>query len=94
MSKLTLQKIKASKRFYVRTYRKLGSALLLSVIFNIAIAAGLVYVYLNIPERDYYATFGEVPPVKLTALDTPNYSSRALLSDDRKYDSNKRVIPK
>lgn len=94
MSKLTLQKIKASKRFYVRTYRKLGSVLMLSVFLNIAIAAAIIYVYLNLPERDYYATYGEIPPIKLTALDTPNYSSKALLSDDRKYDSNKRVIPK
>lgn len=94
MSKLTLQKIKASKRFYVRTYRKLGSFLLFSVVFNIVLGVAVTYMYINIPERDYYATYGEIPPIELTALDTPNFSSRALLSDDRKYESDKREIPK
>ena len=94
MSKKAWNNIKNSKRFYVRTYRKLGSMLLFSATLNVCLGLGIYHVYFNLPERDFYATFGEVPPVKLTAMEEPNYSSVPLLADDIHYDSEKRVIPK
>lgn len=93
MSKLVWQRIKLSKRFYVRTYRKLGGVLLSSVIVNLLLGFAIIYVKSKMPEPDYYSTYGEVPPVKLTALDGPNYSSQALLPDDRQYDDNQKQIP-
>lgn len=94
MTKIVWQNIKSSKRFYVRTYRKLGSVLAVSVVVNILLGVGIVYVKARMPEADYYATYGDVPPVKLTVLDKPNYSSKALLSDDRRYDDVQRELPK
>ncbi len=93
MSKLTWKSIKSSKKFYVRTYRKLGSVLLGSVILNVILGICVAYVFFSMPTPDFYATYGEIPPIKLFAMDSPNYSSTPLLPDDRKYESNNRTIP-
>ena len=93
MSRAIWQRIRNSKRFYVRTYRKAGSILLFSVIINVMLGICVAYVYLNIPERDYYATYGEIPPIKLFAMNSPNLSSTPLLPDDRQYDNDSRKIP-
>ena len=60
---------------------------------NVLLGLGLIYVYLEQPERDYYATFGETPPVPLVALDKPNESSMPLLADENQQDSDVKNVP-
>lgn len=93
MSRGTWQRIKNSKRFYVRTYRKLGSIILGSVFFNVLLGLAVTYEFLTMPEPDFYATYGEIPPIKLFVMNTPNYSSTPLLPDDRQYETDNRTIP-
>ena len=93
MSRRTWDLIKHSKRFYVRVYRRTSTTLLASVILNVGLGIGIWHVYSHIPEPDFYATFGETPPVPLVALDAPNYSSVPLLPNDPHQDSNVRTIP-
>lgn len=85
--------IKHSKQFYVKTYRGTETAIVFSIMINLCLAVGLFYSYSIRPEPDYYATFGETPPVPLIAMDTPNYSSHPLLADDSNQDSDVREIP-
>ncbi len=93
MTKAVWQHIKNSKRFYVRTYRNIGSMLLVSVIINVLLGVFVAFVYFELPEPDFYATYGEIPPIKLFAMNSPNYSSTPLLPDDRQYESDERQIP-
>lgn len=93
MSKATWQRIKNSKRFYVRTYRNIGSVLLVSVFFNVLLGLSVSYVYFSMPEPEFYATYGEIPPIKLFEMSSPNYSSTPLLPDDRQYENDNRKIP-
>lgn len=93
MSRVTWQKIKNSKRFYVRTYRKLGSIVLGSVILNVLLSMYAAYEFFSMPEPDFYATYGEIPPIKLSVMSSPNYSSTPLLPEDRQYESSIRKIP-
>jgi intracellular multiplication protein IcmM len=93
MSRRTWDLIKRSKRFYVRVYRRISSFLLVSVLLNVFLGVGICYLSTHVPEPDYYATFGEVPPVLLNPMDTPNYSSNPLLSNDPQQESTERPIP-
>lgn len=85
--------IKQSKRFYVNTYRRAGSALLLSVVFNLLLGFALYYLYFSQPEHDFYATSGVTPPVQLTPMDSPNNTSVPLLPTETESDNNTKVIP-
>ena len=95
MRREALRLIISSKRFYVNTFRFAGTALLISLALNILFGLGLFYVYLNVPERRFYATNGVVPPVELTAMDAPNETSVPLLAahpvDNQ---TNSKAIPK
>lgn len=93
MSRGSWNKIKKSKFFYVMIYRRL---LLLIIIFqtiNVILFLGVGYVYLNRPERMYYATSGITLPIMLSPLDRPNYSSEPLLPPDPVLtESNKTML--
>lgn len=93
MSRKVWNLIKHSKRFYVRAYRKTGTVLLASVIINVFLGLAIFHVYINLPEHDFYSTYGETPPVQLIAMSEPNYSSVPLLSGDTNQDSDVRDIP-
>lgn len=93
MSRRTWDLIKHSKRFYVRVYRRSNNILLSSTLLNVLLGVGIWHTYSHIPDPDFYATFGETPPVLLTAMNTPNYSSAPLLPNDPNQDSNVRTIP-
>lgn len=83
-----------SKRFYVRTFRFAESALIVMIGVNIFLGLATLYVYTRIPERHYYATNGEVPPMELTALNAPNETSVPLLAADPVVDDAKKIMPK
>ena len=93
MSRETWNLIKQSKRFYVATYRRLGTMLVLSVVLNLALGCGIYYTYFNLPEAEFYATSGIVPPVLLTSMDIPNNTSVALLAPDPEIENNVKKIP-
>ena len=93
MTVKTWNLIKHSKNFYVKAYRRAETVIVLSIMLNVLLGLGLIYVYLEQPERDYYATFGETPPVPLVALDKPNESSMPLLADENQQDSDVKNVP-
>ncbi|KTD19362.1 Component of the Dot/Icm secretion system. inner membrane protein [Legionella lansingensis] len=93
MTRGTWDTIKSSKGFYVRTYRKGIKWVIVSLTINLFLTLAIYYVHFNEPERDYYATSGITPPVKLTPLDKPNYSSTPLLEPDPVNEDETRVIP-
>lgn len=93
MSRETWSLIKQSKRFYVNTYRRAGSALFVSVAINLFLGFAVYYIYFNRPEPDFYATSGITPPIMLTAMDAANETSVALLAPDPDDESDIKVIP-
>lgn len=93
MSRGTWSLIKQSKRFYVNTFRRAGSALFVSVIINLSLGVAIYYVYFSQPEHDFYATSGVTPPIMLTAMDVPNETSVALLANDPDDQDDTKVIP-
>ena len=93
MSRETWRLVQQSKRFYVNTFRRTGSALIISVLGNLSLAMAMYYVYLNQPEHDFYATSGVTSPILLTPMDVPNNTSVALLASDPENENDIRVIP-
>lgn len=95
MGRVKWQEIKRSKLFYVNTYRRVSSVLLVSIGLNAILGTVLYFVYINQPGRDFYATNGITSPEKLTPLLEPNYASEALLAPDREDSTYKqKVIPR
>ena len=93
MSRGTWTLVKNNKNFNVHVYRRglvlLGISLLLSCFTGLL----MFYIYVNRAERDYYATSGITPPVKLNALSAPNASSTALLDPDPPTGNTQMLIP-
>jgi intracellular multiplication protein IcmM len=85
--------IKNSKSFDVNIYRRGLLALIISLGLSCIFGILLFYIYLSQPERDYYATNGVTPPVKLTAMATANFSPQALLDPDPPTELEDRLIP-
>ena len=94
MSREAWHAIKRSKRFYVGTYRRAGSAIVISAILNLVLELAIYHVYLNESESDFYATSGVTPPIPLTPMDSPNYTAYALLGSDSATSNDIKVIPK
>lgn len=92
MSRRTWSLIKQSKRFYVRLYRRTINLLLVSVTLNVLLGLGIWQWHPDRPDSDFYATFGETPPVLLKAMETPNYQSVPLLPNDPSQDSDERTV--
>ncbi len=93
MSRESWNLIKHSKRFYVSTYRKAGSALVISILINLMLGLAVYYTYFTRPEPDFYATSGMTPPIQLTYMDERNNTSVPLLASDQDDDYNNKVIP-
>ena len=53
--------------------------LAVSLILNGVLLFGIYSKLISLPATIFYSTNGVTPPVKLTALSEPNYSSTALL---------------
>jgi len=93
MSKNNWNLIKQSKGFYINTYRKTSHVLLFSVFLNLIFVFSIYYVYFNQSENDFYATSGITSPIKLTALESRNNTSTALLANDPENELENKVIP-
>lgn len=93
MSRETWRLLKQSKRFYVGTYRRAGSALILSVAMNVLLGIAIYYIYYSEPEHTFYATNGVTAPELLTAMTSPNTTSVPLLANDPDNDNEIKVMP-
>ena len=93
MSRGTWDIIKQSKHFYVNTYRRTESMLLLSITINLIIGFAIGYQYLGRPEHDFYSTNGVTAPMLLTPMDSANSTSVALLASESNSETNIKVIP-
>lgn len=82
MSRAAWHAKKDSKGFYLTLYRKSVKFLLVSLGSNVALSYLAVHMFFIRPEPIYFSTNGATPPVQLTALDTANESSVALLPED------------
>ena len=93
MSRETWALIKRNKNFNVHVYRRGLLLLILSLILSCIFGLLMFHIYINQPERDFYATSGITPPIKLSPLLARNESSKALLDPDPPTDDVQRVIP-
>ena len=93
MSRETWALIKHSKRFYIQTYRRAGTALFVSAIINLCLGGAIYYAYFSEPGHDFYATNGITKPEQLTPMDSPNNTSVALLANDDNDNDDVKVIP-
>jgi len=93
MSRDAWDRIKRSKSFYVNSYRKVITALLVLVLINCLLLLATIYFYFNQPPTKYYASNGITAPILLKPLGQPNYTNEALLAPDIVEDNNTRLIP-
>lgn len=93
MSRETWNIIRNSKSFYIQTYRRAGKYLIVSGCINLLLCLIIYYLHFHQPVRDFYATSGITPPIKLNPLKTPNYSGTALLDPDPTNNDDVKVIP-
>ncbi|MCL9683309.1 type IVB secretion system protein IcmM/DotJ [Legionella maioricensis] len=93
MSRETWALIKNKKNFNVHIYRRGLLLVIISLLLSVIIGLLMFYFYVNQPERDYYATSGITPPIKLKSMLAPNASPNALLPPDPPTDDVQRVIP-
>lgn len=93
MNRETWYIIRNSKSFNVNVYRRGLVALIISLLLSTILGVCIFYKYVSKPERDYYATSGETPPVKLKSMSTPNMSSTALLDPDPQSGVEDKEIP-
>ena len=68
--------------FYIYNYRRLIKGLWFSLILNVILFTLISYIYFSEAQPNYYSTNGATNPEILRSMNTPNYSSQALLPDD------------
>ncbi len=93
MSRQLWRGVIESKFFYVYTYRRAGTILLVSSFINVLLLLLVMYVHYTAPDRSYYAASGITPIVELTPLLTPNASSEPLLANDVEEEIKVKPIP-
>lgn len=85
--------IRNAKGFYIHLYRKIARWVIVSLCINLFVILVTGYIYFNAKQPDAYATNGITAPIKLTPLNSPNYSDQYLLSPDLQTEDETRVIP-
>ncbi|WP_133136893.1 type IVB secretion system protein IcmM/DotJ [Legionella rowbothamii] len=85
--------IKKNKSFNVNVFRRGLISVIVSLGLSCILGLLMFYVYLAEPERDFYATSGVTPPIKLAPMLAPNMSSQALLPPDPPTDEEEKLIP-
>lgn len=93
MSHDTWVLIKNNKNFNVNVYRRALTLLIASLFLSAILGVLMFFIYINQPERAYYATSGIAPPVELQSRATPNDSSTALLPVDPPTNKIQKAIP-
>ena len=90
---MTWNTIKHSKAFYSHTYRMAGTVIIISLALNLLMGLIIYYLYFHQPERDFYATSGITPPIKLQPMEQANNSATPLLPPDPVNNEPEKVIP-
>jgi intracellular multiplication protein IcmM len=85
--------IKKNKSFNVNVFRRGLISVIVSLGLSCLLGLLMFYVYLTEPERDFYATSGVTPPIKLAPMLAANMSSQALLPPDPPTDEEEKLIP-
>jgi len=93
MRRMIWRSITTAKFFYVRTYRRVCTLIIISLMMSVFLIVLIIHFYLNRPEPDYYATNGVTAPVLLNALDTANKLTSPLLPPDQIISNQTKVIP-
>lgn len=93
MSRDKWKLIRQRKGFYVGTFRRIGSILVISTSLNLVLGLIVIQVYLHKPESKFYATNGTTAPDRLVPMDEPNLTSSPLLANDPVNDETIKVIP-
>lgn len=93
MSRQLWTRVKESKFFYVRTYRRAASLLIVSSVLNVIFLIWIFVMYITTVERAFYATSGITPPIQLTPMKTPNASSEPLLPNEPVDATSVKPIP-
>lgn len=75
------------------TYRRVSTAVLVSIFLNVCLGVAIYYVYSGQPAPDFYATDGVTPPVPLVAMDQPNESLTPLLANDQNDSDSIKTTP-
>ena len=93
MSREKWKLIRQRKGFYIGTFRRIGSILVISMSLNLILGLSVIYVYMHKPENKFYATNGATPPNEVVPMDQPNLTSSPLLANDPVNDEPIKVIP-
>ncbi len=93
MSREKWKLIKSKKGFYIHTYRRLESMLVVFLVLNLVLALCVMKVYFNRPDNQFYATNGVGAPEELTSMSEANMTSVPLLPDDPVDDGVDKLIP-
>ena len=93
MSRERWYSIKHYKLFYINTYHRLASFLLLMFSLNLLLSLFAAHLYLKQPEPQFYSTDGVTPPDQLVALNKPNMTSNALLPINPATEPAVKMIP-
>ena len=93
MSRETWRLIKSSKLFYINTYRRAGSILVVSVSLNLLLGLVVAQAYFSRSAIHFYATNGTTSPEEIIAMDIPNMTSAPILADDLSTQDVPKVIP-
>jgi len=79
MSNDLIELVKSRKSFYRDHYHSISTLLILVLVLLVICNLLIVYVYIQRPLPDFYATSMDGKLIQLTPLDTPNYSSQPLI---------------
>ena len=93
MSREAWNSTKRSKQFYVSTYRKVGTWVLVMLLCQALLIMAIIYSHFSQPPTAFYATDGVTQPIQLTPLNRPNDGNEALLTPDPINEDEIKVIP-
>jgi hypothetical protein len=78
--------------FYVRTYRWMKSILVICSAITPVLSIVIFFLYLTQGESSFYATSGELLPIKLDPMMHANESSTPLLANEQPSTQRKRSV--
>ena len=79
MSNDLIELVKSRKSFYRDNYHGMSTLLIVVLAFLVLCNLLIIYLYIQRPQPDFYATSMDGKLIQLAPLDTPNYSSKPLI---------------
>jgi hypothetical protein len=93
MSKEDWLLVRSSKQFSVSLYRRIGTAIVVSLALNIALCVWALHQFFTRPAPAFYSTNGASPPMMLDALNAPNETSVPLLKSVSDKENDTKPVP-